>query len=117
MTWFLDPANPIWAHPIEYANQNTSGLASSQLALKLNPDAALAKKLHDRIEYLAANGQSPAGFFYGRRDGRQLQLRGDAPGARRDLRAHPQPHGVGMARKFADWFGYNMLREPDGSAG
>jgi hypothetical protein len=116
MTWFLDPANPIWAHPIEYANQNTSGLSSAQLALKLSPDRALTAKLNDRIEFLAANGQSPAGFFY-EPTGMDINYNFEVM-----LPELAEIHAltrnrtvVEMARKFADWFGYNVVREPDGS--
>jgi hypothetical protein len=116
VTWFLDPANPIWAHPIEFANQNTSGLSSSQLALKLNPDAGLSKKLHDRIEFLAANGQSAAGFFY-EPTGMDINYNFEVmlPELAEIYALTRNRTVVGMARKFADWFGYNVVREPDGS--
>jgi hypothetical protein len=116
VTWFLDPANPIWAHPIEFANQNTSGLSSSQLALKLNPDAGLSKKLHDRIEFLAANGQSAAGFFY-EPTGMDINYNFEVmlPELAEIYALTGNRAVVGMARKFADWFGHNVVREPDGS--
>ncbi|MFJ1761118.1 hypothetical protein ACIOD2_12425 [Amycolatopsis sp. NPDC088138] len=116
MTWFLDPANPIWAHPIEYANQNTSGLSSAQLALKLTPDAGLSRKLADRIEFLAANGQSPAGFFY-EPTGMDVNYNFEVmlPELAEIYALTRNRTVVEMARKFADWFGYNVVREPDGS--
>lgn len=116
MTWFLDPANPIWAHPIEYANQNTSGLSSAQLALKLSPDRGLTTKLNDRIEFLAANGQSPAGFFY-EPTGMDINYNFEVmlPELAEIYALTRNRTVVEMARKFSDWFGYNVVREPDGS--
>ncbi|GAB2965854.1 glycoside hydrolase family 127 protein [Amycolatopsis acidiphila] len=116
MTWFLNPANPIWADTIEYANQNAAGLSSSQLALKLTPDAALLAKLNDRIGFLAEHGQSPAGFFY-EPTGMDINYNFEVM-----LPEIAEIHALtgnrtvlDMARKFAGWFGYNVLREPDGS--
>ncbi|MDT7803058.1 MAG: hypothetical protein QOI78_6491 [Actinomycetota bacterium] len=116
MTWFLDPANPIWAHPIEYANQNTSGLSSAQLALKLTPDAGLSRKLADRVEFLAAHGQSPAGFFY-EPTGMDVNYNFEVmlPELAEIYALTRNRTVVEMARKFSDWFGYNVVREPDGS--
>lgn len=116
MTWFLDPANPIWESPIHYANQNTSGLASSTRALKLNPDAAMQAKLAGRIAYLAAHGQSPAGFFY-EPTGMDINYNFEVmiPELAEIYVLTGDKTVLSMASKFASWFGYNVVREPDGT--
>ncbi|GAA3566511.1 hypothetical protein GCM10022222_58020 [Amycolatopsis ultiminotia] len=116
MTWFLNPDNPIWESPVHYANQNASGLASATLALKLDPDAALQKKLADRIGFLAAHGQSPAGFFY-EPTGMDINYNFEVmlPEIAEIHVLTGDRTVVSMAGKFAKWFGYNVLREPDGT--
>ncbi|MDT8913434.1 hypothetical protein [Amycolatopsis sp. PS_44_ISF1] len=116
MTWFLDPANPIWASPVHYANQNTAGLAGSTLALELDPDAAMQAKLADRIAYLAAHGQSPAGFFY---EPTGMDINYNFEVMLSELAEIHVLTGdrtvLSMAEKFASWFAHTIVREPDGS--
>jgi hypothetical protein len=116
MTWLLDPANPIWNPPIQYTNQVTAGLAGSSVALQLTPDAALSAKLTDRIAYMAANGQSPAGFWY-EPTGMDVNYNFEVmlPELAEVYLRTNSSVAVSMAGKFATWFGYNMLREPDNS--
>lgn len=116
MTWFLDPANPIWQSPVHYANQNSAGLSGATLALQLNPDAALRSRLTDRIGYLAAHGQSPAGFFY-EPTGMDINYNFEVllPEIAEIHALTGDRTVLAMARKFAEWFGYNVVREPDGT--
>ncbi|MCF3962078.1 hypothetical protein [Streptomyces fuscigenes] len=115
-TWFLDPANPIWQSPINFANQNASGLAGATRFLRLAPDAGLERGLADRVEYLAEHGQSPAGFFY-EPTGMDIDYNFEVlmPEIAEIHHLTRNRAVLGMARRFADWFGYNVVREPDGS--
>ena len=101
---------------MEYANQNASGLSAAVVALELDPDAGLSALLRDRIEFLAEHGQSPAGFFYEPygmdiNDNFEVML----PEIAEIHLVNGNPTVLTMAEKFADWFGYNVVREPDGS--
>jgi hypothetical protein len=116
MGWFLDAATPIWGEPVPYANQNSAGLAASTKALTLFSDDLLQRKLHERIEYLAIYGQSPAGFFY-EPTGMDINYNFEVmlPELAEIFILSRNPIVLDMARRFTDWFGYNLLREPDGS--
>ncbi|MEV1238534.1 hypothetical protein ACIBO2_45010 [Nonomuraea sp. NPDC050022] len=117
MTWFLDPTNhSVWQEPLGYANQTTSGLAGAALALKLDPDPALAKGLTEAFPRLAATGLSTAGFFH-EKGGHDMNYNfevmlpemADAYQQTADLNL------VNMARAFTGFLSYNLLREPDGA--
>ena len=116
MTWFLNPANPIWTSPIQYANQNAAGLAGATLALALDPDSVMRAKLADRIAYLAAYGQSPAGFFY-EPTGMDINYNFEVllPEIAEMHVLTGDRTVVSMAAGFAEWFGHNVVREPDGT--
>ncbi|WP_220505642.1 hypothetical protein [Microbispora sp. H10830] len=118
MTWFLDPATTkVWQKkPLAYANQTTSGLAGASLALNLDPDPALRRRLAEGIARLAADGQSPAGFFYEQR-GMDMNYNFEVmlPEMADAYHQTGDRTLVGMAGRFADWLGYNLVREPDGS--
>ncbi|MBB5139874.1 hypothetical protein HNP84_009638 [Thermocatellispora tengchongensis] len=117
MAWFLDLENrSVWPKPLDYANQNTSGLAGAGLALKLDPDPVLRQKLTDAIAALAREGQSPAGYFYEPR-GTDMNYNFEVmlPEMAETWHATGDPVLVDMTRKFTDWLGYNLIREPDGS--
>jgi hypothetical protein len=116
MTWFLNPATPIWGPPVVFANQNAAGLAGSTLALQLTPDATLAARLNNRIEHIAQNGQSPAGFFY-EPTGMDINYNFEVmiPEIAEIYALTRNQTVLTMARRFADWFGYTFVREPDGS--
>lgn len=117
VTWYLDPANRVvWDDPFEYTNQAAAGLAGSALTLALLPDAAMTAALNERVEFMAAYGQSPAGFFY---DPRGMDINYNFEVMLPELAELYALTGnrtlVSMARKFSEWFGYNLLREPDGA--
>ncbi|MCA1224033.1 hypothetical protein, partial [Streptomyces sp. 8L] len=116
MTWFLDPANAIWDAPVNFANQNTAGLASATRSLQLIPDSTLSARLADRVEYIAAHGQSPAGFFY-EPTGMDIDYNFEVliPELAEIYHLTGSSTALDMARGFAGWFGYNVVREPDGS--
>lgn len=116
MTWFLDPANPIWPDPVDYANQNAAGLAGATKALTLFDDPTLQAGLRERIDYLAVHGQSPAGFFY-EPTGMDINYNFEVllPEIAEIYQLTGNRSVLEMARRFTDWFGYNLLREPDGS--
>lgn len=116
MQWLLDPGNGIWGTPVAWANQVAAGLAGSTVALQLTPDADLQRRLLERIEYFAEHSQSPAGFFY-EPQGSDINYNFEVmlpEIAEIYLRTGSRPI-LSMARRFTDWFGYNLLREPDGS--
>jgi hypothetical protein len=114
--WLLDPANAIWTPPVHFANQVTAGLAGSARALALIGDAGLRARLTERLAYLSRHGQSPAGFFY-EPTGMDVNYNFEVmlPELAEYFILTGSPVAVSMAARFADWFGYNMLREPDGS--
>ncbi|MFI7648567.1 hypothetical protein ACIBTZ_21125 [Micromonospora sp. NPDC049460] len=116
MGWLLNPANGIWRTPVQWTNQVAGGLAGATLALRLQPDAALAARLTERIDFLAEHGQSPAGFFY---DPTGMDINYNFEVMLPELAEIYLLTGnravLGMARRFTEWFGYNLLREPDGS--
>jgi hypothetical protein len=117
VTWYLDPANTVvWDDPFEYTNQAVAGVAGSALTLTLIPDRQLHKQLEERIRFVARWSQSPAGFFY---DPRGMDINYNFEVMLPEmaelhlLTGHPAL--VTMTRRFTDWFGYNLLREPDDS--
>ncbi|WP_190815602.1 hypothetical protein [Saccharopolyspora pogona] len=117
MTWLLDPANGgVWQPTIHYANQVTAGLAGSALALNQDPDPALRLRLTEAFARLAANGQSPAGFFY-EETGADTNYNFEVmlPEMADAWRQSNDANLVTMTRKYTEWLGYNLLREPDGS--
>ncbi|MEV0385683.1 hypothetical protein [Nonomuraea sp. NPDC050643] len=117
MTWFLNPANrTAWQEPLSYANQTASGLAGAALALRLDPDPALARSLTEAFARIAATGVSPAGFFYEER-GHDMNYNFEVmlPELADAYYSNPDPHLVDMARRFTGFLSYNLLREPDGS--
>ncbi|RZT20814.1 hypothetical protein EV649_3967 [Kribbella sp. VKM Ac-2569] len=115
--WYLDPGNSVvWDDPFEYTNQAVAGVAGSALTLRLLPDQARWTKLQDRIRFVAKWAQSPAGFFYDPR-GMDINYNFEVmlPEMAELYLQTKNPLLVSMTRKFSDWFGYNLLREPDGS--
>jgi hypothetical protein len=115
--WYLDPANTVvWDDPLQYTNQAVAGVAGSALALTLLPDQALWRRLEERIRFVARWAQSPAGFFYDPR-GMDINYNFEVmlPEMAELYLLTGHPALVSMTRKFTDWFGYNLLREPDGS--
>jgi hypothetical protein len=116
MNWLLNPANGIWHAPINYVNQVMAGLAGSSVALQLTPDSALSAKLTERVAYLSTYGQSAAGFWY-EPTGMDINYNFEVmlPELAEYYLRTSSPVAVNMATKFATWFGYNMLREPDNS--
>ncbi|GAA1593571.1 hypothetical protein GCM10009789_54510 [Kribbella sancticallisti] len=117
VTWYLDPANTVvWDDPFQYTNQAVAGVAGSALSLTLLPDRALWKQLQERIRFVGHWSQSPAGFFYDPR-GMDINYNFEVmlPEMAELYLLTGHPALVNMTRKFTDWFGYNLLREPDGS--
>ncbi|NKE62378.1 hypothetical protein FXN61_38850 [Lentzea sp. PSKA42] len=117
MTWFLNGSNDtVWQSPLTWANQTTAGLAGAALALKQDPDAQLRQRLTEAFARLAATGQSPAGFFY-EESGADTNYNFEVmlPEMADAWRQSGDANLVAMTRKYTDWLGYNLLREPDGS--
>jgi hypothetical protein len=117
IAWYLDPGNTVvWDNPFQYTNQAVAGVAGSALTLTLLPDRAMRQRLEERIRYVARWAQSPAGFFYDPR-GMDINYNFEVmlPEMAELHLLTKHPALVSMTRKFADWFGYNLLREPDGS--
>ncbi|TWD79749.1 hypothetical protein FB561_0814 [Kribbella amoyensis] len=115
--WYLDPANTVvWDEPFKYTNQAVAGVAGAALALKLLPDHALQLRLQERIRFVARWAQSPVGFFYDPR-GMDINYNFEVMlPEMAELYLHTKnPALVTMTRRFTEWFGYNLLREPDGS--
>ncbi|MBA4863783.1 hypothetical protein H1V43_20870 [Streptomyces sp. PSKA54] len=117
MGWFLDPANTtVWVKPLQFANQHIAGLAGATLSLQLDPDPALQERLAERVAFIGSHGQSPQGFFYEPR-GMDIGYNFEVmlPDMAEIYHLTGEPTMLSMARKFATWFGYNLVREPDGS--
>ncbi|GHH28736.1 hypothetical protein [Lentzea cavernae] len=117
MTWFLDGSNDVvWQSPLTWANQTTSGLAGAALALRQDPDPRLGGLLTEAFARLARTGQSPAGFFY-EESGADTNYNFEVmlPELADAWRQSGDPNLVVMTRRYTDWLGYNLLREPDGS--
>ncbi|MFI0451559.1 hypothetical protein [Actinomadura sp. 6N118] len=117
MTWLLNPSNEsVWQNDLTFANQVTAGLAGSALALRQDPNATLRSQLTSAIGRLAANGQSPAGFFY-EESGADMNYNFEVmlPEMADCWRQSGDSRLVRMTSAYTDWLGYNMLREPDGS--
>jgi hypothetical protein len=115
--WYLDPANAVvWDDPFQYTNQAVAGVAGSALTLRLLPDRVLWQRLQERIRYVERWAQSPAGFFYDPR-GMDINYNFEVMlPEMAELYLHTKnPALVTMTRRFTDWFGHNLLREPDGS--
>ncbi|WP_394618355.1 hypothetical protein JNUCC0626_04440 [Lentzea sp. JNUCC 0626] len=117
MTWFLDPSTgTVWQSPLTWANQTTSGLAGAALALRQDPDPVLRGRLTEAFRRLAVVGQSPAGFFY-EESGADTNYNFEVmlPELADAWRQTGDRNLVTMTRRYTDWLGYNLLREPDGS--
>lgn len=117
VAWYLDPATTqVWDDPFQYTNQAVAGVAGSALTVKLVPDRQLQRQLEERIRFVAKWAQSPAGFFYDPR-GMDINYNFEVmlPEMAELHLLTKNPALVTMTRKYADWFGYNLLREPDGS--
>ncbi|TDE94880.1 hypothetical protein EXU48_08815 [Occultella glacieicola] len=118
MTWFLDPANTgIWQpERVEFVNQPMAGLAGAAKALTLDPDPALQALLRNRVDYLAAHGQSPAGFLY---EPRGMDIAYNLNVTLTEVieihEALGHPVLLPLVRRLADWLGYANVPEPDGS--
>lgn len=118
MVWFLDPTNTAVWQPerIEFMNQATGGLAGSAKALSLDADRRLSHQLRDRVFYLREHAQSPAGFLYeplGMDIGYNLNVT-----LAEIHEIHTYMGGnvlLPMVHRLAEWFGYVMVPEPDGS--
>ncbi|NWF25560.1 hypothetical protein HW130_04660 [Streptomyces sp. PKU-EA00015] len=117
MQWFLDPGNiTVWESPLKYANQHIAGLAGAALCLDLDPEPALRERLVERIAFVVAHGQSPHGFFYEPRGmdvGYNFEVM--LPDMAEIHHLMDEPAMLSMARGFAPWLSYNLVREPDGS--
>lgn len=117
MTWFLDPTNgSVWQAKLKYSNQVTAGLAGSALALKLDPESVLSGRLTSAFARLAANGQSPSGYFY-EETGADANYNFEVmlPEMADAWRQSGDANLVAMTEKYTGWLGYNLLREPDGA--
>ncbi|SEH01022.1 hypothetical protein SAMN05444920_118211 [Nonomuraea solani] len=117
VTWFLNPANrTVWQEPLSYANQTASGLAGASLALRLDPDPALAKSLTEAFARISATGVSSAGFFH-EEGGHDMNYNFEVmlPELADAHYYNPNSHLVDMAHRFTGFLSYNLLREPDGS--
>ncbi|MEU4328552.1 hypothetical protein [Nonomuraea dietziae] len=117
MTWMLNPANrTVWQEPLHYSNQTASGLAGAAVALKLDPDPALAASLTEAFARIAATGVSPAGFFH-EEGGHDMNYNFEVmlPELADAYHHSSDPHLVDMARAFTGFLSYNLLREPDGA--
>lgn len=115
--WYLDPANSVvWDDPFKYTNQAVAGVAGSALTLRLLPDRARWQRLQERIRFVAQWSQSPAGFFYDPR-GMDINYNFEVmlPEMAELYLLTRNPLLVSMTRRFSEWFGYNLLREPDDS--
>ncbi|MFE3451856.1 hypothetical protein ACFXJ8_23340 [Nonomuraea sp. NPDC059194] len=93
-----------------------AGVAGAALTLRLDPDPALQRQLADAFARMAQTGQSPAGFFYEKSGPDQnYNFEVMLPEMADAWRQSGDPHMVQMAARYAEWLGYNLLREPDGS--
>ncbi|MFD1938592.1 hypothetical protein ACFSKW_44680 [Nonomuraea mangrovi] len=116
-SWLLDGANQsAWQSRLAFANQTMAGVAGAALTLRLDPDPPLQRQLADAFARMAQTGQSPAGFFYEKSGPDQnYNFEVMLPEMADAWRQSGDPHMVQMAARYADWLGYNLLREPDGS--
>ncbi|KAB1639130.1 hypothetical protein [Pseudoclavibacter terrae] len=63
--WFMDVQAKHWTPPVRVFNQVTAGLIGAQRALQILPDPpADQNAVYERISYLCAHGQAPAGFLH-----------------------------------------------------
>jgi hypothetical protein len=113
MGWLLNPANSTWTGPVYWANQVAGGLAGATVALQLTPVADLQAKLDSRMTFFGQNAQSPAGYFY---EANGMDIAYNVEVMMPELAEIHVRTGssvaAAMATRFADWFGYVMLREP-----
>ncbi|WP_371029173.1 hypothetical protein [Pseudoclavibacter sp. JSM 162008] len=63
--WFMDVQAKHWTRPVRVFNQVAAGLIGAQRALQILPDPpADQNAVYERISYLCAHGQAPAGFLH-----------------------------------------------------
>jgi hypothetical protein len=120
MNWMLDPTRSFWGTnggPTAWANQLSGGLAGATVALQLTAVPDIQAKLDNRMQHFALHGQSPAGFFY-EFNGMDVAYNFEVmmPELAEIYVRNGNASAVQMAQRWADWFGYLMLREP-GNAG
>jgi hypothetical protein len=118
MDWLLNPGLGSWGNGAQtaWANQISGGLAGSATALWLNDDATRRNALNNRLSYFASHGQSSAGFYY-EFDGQDVGYNFEVMMPEMaEIYIRTQNGSIlGMAQRWADWYGYIALHEPDGS--
>lgn len=116
MGWFFDPNNSEvwWDGYVPIANQPAGAIAGALRALALDPSPELEAMVAGRLDYLLDFSQSPAGFFH-EATGMDLgySFRVMLP-ALADIYHHTEDTRVlASIQRYLDWYGYNMVREPD----
>lgn len=65
VNWFMDEQAAHWLSPVAYFNQVAAGLVGAQRALQvLGAPPVDQAAINERISYLCAEGQAPAGFLH-----------------------------------------------------
>jgi hypothetical protein len=118
MRWLLDTSRGFWGNggQTAWANQICAGLAGCATGLWQSPDAGLSGKLNERLSFFAQHGQSAAGFFY-EFDGMDVGYNFEVmmPELAEVYIRTQHPSAAQLAQRWADWYGYVALREPDGA--
>lgn len=112
--WFMDVQAEHWTPPVRVFNQVTAGLIGAQRALHLLSNPLVDQNaINERISYLCAHGQAPAGFLhepYGVDFGYNFTV------TMPDLAwlyAHTEhPEIVSLVRRYMDFMAYAVLPEP-----
>jgi len=115
-TWVLDLDSGAWKTPLSAANQSVAGLVGAARAARALGDADLAASVDGRIDFVAANGQAPAGFFHeplGFDFGYNFYVM--LPDLADLYLLTGNPKLVEMAKRWTEFASFATTREPDGS--
>ncbi|MBS3177249.1 MULTISPECIES: hypothetical protein [unclassified Pseudoclavibacter] len=115
VTWFMNPKAAHWTPPVPVFNQVAAGLVAAQRTLQvLDKPTTTQAAVNERITYLMAKGQAPAGFFhepYGVDFGYNFTV--TLPDLAWLYRHTQHPDIITMVQRYSEFMRYAVIREPD----
>lgn len=116
--WLMDPTKKHWGPPIPYVNQVIAGCAGVAQTAEVLGDPSIAAPLTERLDYVLAHGQAPAGNFHeplGYDAGYNFEVMLPDLAHVYELTGHPALRT--LAERFADFFGRVVVMEPGSTSG
>ncbi|PPF38510.1 hypothetical protein [Pseudoclavibacter sp. AY1H1] len=114
VAWFMNPKAAHWTPPVSAFNQASAGLVGAQRSLQvLDKPTTTQAAVNERITYLIAKGQAPAGFFhepYGVDFGYNFTV--TLPDLAWLYRHTQHPDLVPAVQRYVEFMRYAIIREP-----